>query len=163
MSAANSAARKHLRTSGQQPVAVEDQTVRAAGPAPDEHGPEERADAEASLAAVNPDDDAPDLDSTDLDSTDLDDFDLVDADDADIQAALAEGDLDEPDLSVDVAEVAGLAEEVSVVVLAAWLTVCVTVPVLVGKVLDEPYAYTPPPASAVSGPLVTGCASPWAV
>ncbi len=110
VSAANSAARKHLRTSGQQPVAVEDQTVQAPSPAPDEHGPEERADAEASLAAVDLDDapglDSTDLDSTDLDSTDLDDFDLVDADDADIQAALAQGDLDEPDLSVDVVEVA---------------------------------------------------------
>ena len=120
VSAANSAARKHLRTPGQQPVAVEDQAVQAAGPAPDQHGPEEHADAEASLAAVDLDDDAADMDttdmggtdldgtdleSTDLDSTDLDDFDL-DADDAEIQAALAEGDLeDDPDLS-DVAEVA---------------------------------------------------------
>jgi hypothetical protein len=32
--------------------------------------------------------------------------------------------------------------------------------VLVGKVFDEPYTYTPPPASAVSGPLVTADASP---
>jgi hypothetical protein len=32
--------------------------------------------------------------------------------------------------------------------------------VLVGNVFDEPYAYTPPPASAVSGPLVTADASP---
>src|ERR1700683_4034870 len=101
VSAANSAARKHLRTSGQQPVAVEDQTVQVPSPAPDEHGPEERADAEDSLAAVNLDADAPDLDSTDLD-----DFDLVAAADAHIQAARAEADLDEPDLSVDVAEVA---------------------------------------------------------
>jgi hypothetical protein len=31
---------------------------------------------------------------------------------------------------------------------------------LVGKVFDDPYAYTPPPASAVSGPLVTAEASP---
>ena len=31
---------------------------------------------------------------------------------------------------------------------------------LVGKVFDEPYAYTPPPASAVSGPFVTADASP---
>ena len=29
-----------------------------------------------------------------------------------------------------------------------------------GKVFDEPYAYTPPPASAVSGPFVTADASP---
>jgi hypothetical protein len=35
--------------------------------------------------------------------------------------------------------------------------------VLVGKVFDEPYAYTPPPASAVSGPFVTADASPCAV
>ena len=34
---------------------------------------------------------------------------------------------------------------------------------LVGKVFDEPYAYTPPPASAVSGPFVTADASPCAV
>ncbi len=113
VSAANSAARKHLRTPGQQPVAVEDQAVQAAGPAPDQNGPEEHADAEASLAAVDLNDaadlDSTDLDSTDLDSTDLDSTDLVstdlddfdlDADDADIQAALAEGDLeDDPDLS----------------------------------------------------------------
>jgi hypothetical protein len=31
---------------------------------------------------------------------------------------------------------------------------------LVGKVFDDPYAYTPPPASAVSGPFVTADASP---
>ena len=31
---------------------------------------------------------------------------------------------------------------------------------LVGNVFDDPYAYTPPPASAVSGPLVTADASP---
>jgi hypothetical protein len=35
--------------------------------------------------------------------------------------------------------------------------------VFVGKVFDEPYAYTPPPASAVSGPFVTADASPWVV
>ena len=29
-----------------------------------------------------------------------------------------------------------------------------------GNVFDEPYAYTPPPASAVSGPFVTADASP---
>ena len=34
---------------------------------------------------------------------------------------------------------------------------------LAGKVFDEPYAYTPPPASAVSGPFVTADASPWGV
>jgi hypothetical protein len=32
--------------------------------------------------------------------------------------------------------------------------------VLVGKVFDPPRAYTPPPASAVSGPFVTADASP---
>src|SRR5579859_1638659 len=101
VSAANSAARKHLRTSGQQPMAVEDQAAQAAGPAPDEHGPEEPADAEASLAAVGLDDDGPDLDSPD---TDLDDFDL-DADDADIQALAESGLDDDTDLS-DVVEVA---------------------------------------------------------
>ena len=73
VSAANSAARKHLRTPGQQPVAVEDQAVQAAGPAPDQHGPEEHADAEASLAAVDLDNDAADVDTTDMDGTDLDD------------------------------------------------------------------------------------------
>jgi hypothetical protein len=34
---------------------------------------------------------------------------------------------------------------------------------LVGKAFDAPYAYTPPPASAVSGPFVTADASPCAV
>ena len=34
---------------------------------------------------------------------------------------------------------------------------------LVGKVFDKPYAYTPPPASAVSGPFVTADTSPWLV
>ena len=34
---------------------------------------------------------------------------------------------------------------------------------LVGKVFAAPYEYTPPPASAVSGPFVTADASPCAV
>jgi RNA polymerase primary sigma factor len=57
------------------------------------------ADADASLTAVDLDDDA----------VDLEEFgDLDDADDADLQAALAEGDLDEPDIA-DVAEADDLA------------------------------------------------------
>ena len=87
--------------------------VRPSGPGPrdtGEHGSEERADADASLAAVVLDeDDAADLDARDLDAGDLDDdeFGDLDADDADIQAALAEGDLDEPDL----AEVVSAADD----------------------------------------------------
>jgi RNA polymerase primary sigma factor len=115
VSAANSAARKRPRTSGQQPRAVEDEAAvpgRPSGPGPrdtGEQGPGARADADASLAAVGLDeDDAPDLDNADLDNVNLEDddeFGDLDADDADIQAALAEGDLDEPDLS-DVASAA---------------------------------------------------------
>ena len=112
VSAANSAARKRLRTSGQQPRAVEQQAAeepdRPAGPALRSTG--ERADADVSLAAVGtevPGDNAPDPGDADpdgaLDPVDLDDeepeFDDQDLDDADIQAALAEGDLDEPDLA----------------------------------------------------------------
>ena len=127
MSAANSAARKRPRTSGQQPSAVEDEAavvpVRPSGPGSwdtGKHGPEEHADADAapeSLAAPGLED-APGLDDADLDARalaarnldagDLDDdeeFGELDADDADIQAALAEGDLDEPDLA-DVVSVA---------------------------------------------------------
>jgi RNA polymerase primary sigma factor len=108
VSAANSAARKRPRTSGQQPRAVEDETAVPGGPTgpgprnTGEPGSEVRADADASLAAVDPDeDDAVDLESADLDAAELDDeeFGDLDADDADIQAALAEGDLDEPDLA----------------------------------------------------------------
>ncbi len=105
VSAANSAARKRPRTSGQQPRAVEDQAAAVTGPGPrntGEHGSEERADADASLVAVSLDADAAELDNADLDD---DGFGDLDADDADIQAALAEGDLDEPDLS-DVVAVA---------------------------------------------------------
>ena len=112
VSAANSAARKRPRTSGQQPRAVEDQAAAVTGPGPrntGEHGSEERADADASLVAVSVNDDAAELDNADLDD---DGFGDLDADDADIQAALAEGDLEEPDLS-DVAAVADelVAEE----------------------------------------------------
>ena len=115
MSAANSAARKRPRTSGQQPRAVEDETAVPGGPAgpgprnTGEPGSEVRADADANLAAVGLDgDEAVGLGARDLDTGDLDDddeFDDLDADDADIQAALAEGDLDEPDLA-DVVSVA---------------------------------------------------------
>jgi RNA polymerase primary sigma factor len=118
VSAANSAARKRPRTSGQQPRAVDDETAAATGPGlrNADNGSEERADADAGLAAVSLDETiAVDLDNADLDD---DDFGELDADDADIQAALAEGDLDEPDLSdVDVAadDLAGddLADDVA--------------------------------------------------
>jgi RNA polymerase primary sigma factor len=119
VSAANSAARKRLRTSGQQPRAVEHQAAeepgRPTGPGP--RNPGERADADVSLAAVGtevPGGDAPGLDEADPDSalgpTDLDDddepeFDDQDLDDADIQAALAEGELDEAELVDVVADV----------------------------------------------------------
>jgi RNA polymerase primary sigma factor len=103
VSAANSAARKRPRTSGQQPIAVEDQAAAAAGSGlqdAGENGSEEHADADAGLAAVGVDEnDAPDLGHADLDNEDLDEFGELDADDADIQAALAKGDLDEPDLA----------------------------------------------------------------
>ena len=117
VSAANSAARKRPGTSGQQPRAVEDEAAVPGGPAgpgprnTGEPGSEVRADADASLAAVDLDeDDAVDLDTADLDPADLDDevaFGDLDADDADIQAALAGGDLDEPDL----ADVAAAADD----------------------------------------------------
>jgi RNA polymerase primary sigma factor len=115
VSAANSAARKRPRTSGQQPRAVEDQAAPVpgspSGPGPreaGEYGSGERADADASLAAVPLDEDnAADLDNADLD----DEFGDLDADDADIQAALAEGDLDEPDLADVVAATEDLAGE----------------------------------------------------
>ena len=97
VSAANSAARKRLRTPGQQPRAVEDQAVQAGEPASPES-----AGADASRAAADLADEA-----MDLDNPDLDDFgDLDDADDADLEAALAGGELEEPDLE----DVAALAE-----------------------------------------------------
>jgi len=122
VSAANSAARKRPRTSGQQPMAVEDEAAVPGGPAGPgprntggpEPGSEVRADADASAAAVDLDKDgAADLDTADLESADLDDDEVefadLDADDADIQAALAEGDLDEPDL----ADVASAADDLT--------------------------------------------------
>jgi RNA polymerase primary sigma factor len=117
VSAANSAARKRPRTSGQQPRAVDDETAAVTGPGlrNAENGSEERADADTGLAAVSLDETiAVDLDNAELD--DDDDFGELDADDADIQAALAEGDLDEPDLSdVSAEDLAGddLADEVA--------------------------------------------------
>jgi len=112
VSAANSAARKRPRTSGQGPRAVEEQAVQAGprqgGPGSDEHGSELRANADTDpkgLTAVNlgtERDNDKDLDA----GADLEGFDdLEDADDADIQAALADPDLDEPDIS-DVAAAA---------------------------------------------------------
>ena len=120
VSAANSAARKRPRTSGQQPRTVEDETAVPGGPAgpgprnTGEPGPEVRADADASRAAVDlGENDAVDLVTADLDPADLDDdeveFGDLDADDAVIQAALAEGDLDEPDL----ADVASAADDLT--------------------------------------------------
>jgi RNA polymerase primary sigma factor len=112
VSAANSAARKRPRTSGQQPGTVEDEAVQAdgqpSGPGPgnpDEHDPGARSGADADpldLAAVGL---AGNVD--DPDGSDLDEFGELDADDADIQAALAQGDLDEPDL----ADVAAATED----------------------------------------------------
>src|ERR1700678_2790269 len=89
VSAADSAARKRPRTSGQQPRAVEDEAdQQQASPDPEQNGYAVHATADAGLAAVDLDDDSVDVD--------LEDF---DADDADIQAALAEGDLEDvPDL-----------------------------------------------------------------
>jgi RNA polymerase primary sigma factor len=94
VSAADSAARKRTRTPGQQPQAVEDQTVHVAPQPPDpepdrdEDRPEARSDADAGRAAVDLDDD---------DAAGLDSFDDLDDADVDIQAALAEGELEEPD------------------------------------------------------------------
>jgi RNA polymerase primary sigma factor len=131
VSAANSAARKRPRTSSQQPVAVEDQAAegpgRLTGPGPrstGEHGPGDRVDANARLAAVTiGEDDAAGLNGADLNGAGLngadlngadletgvldDEFGELDADDEDIQAALAGGDLDEPDL----ADVAAAADD----------------------------------------------------
>jgi len=114
VSAANSAARKRPRTSGQQPQAVEDEAVAAAGQTanpepgdPDEGGLSVRPEvdaaiaAELDLAATGPRDDPM------PGNGDLDEFaDLDDADDSELEAALAEGELEEPDL----AEVAALAD-----------------------------------------------------
>jgi RNA polymerase primary sigma factor len=104
VSAANSAARKRPRTSGQQPIAVEDQAAEANGrrtsPGPD---------AEARLAAVSLSEADPadlasaDPDGAELTGADLDEFGDIDADDEDIQAVLADGDLD-ADLDGDLDE-----------------------------------------------------------
>jgi len=102
VSAADSAARKRLRTSDQQPRAVEDDADQPlASPDPEQNGSGLRAAADADPAAVDLDD------SADADLEDFDDD--LDADDADIQAALAEGDLDEPDLE-DVSDLEDAAE-----------------------------------------------------
>jgi len=108
VSAANSAARKRPRTPDVKPRAVEDQAVHAA-PRPAGSGPndpdersEVRADADASLTAVDLDaepDEVADLDNdADLESADLEAFNL-EADDVDLQAVLADPDLDEPDIA----------------------------------------------------------------
>jgi len=109
VSAANSAARKRPRTPDVKPRAVEDQAVHAA-PRPAGSGPndpdersEVRADADASLTAVNLDaepDEVTDLDNdADLESPDLEELDDLEADDVDLQAVLADPDLDEPDIA----------------------------------------------------------------
>ena len=110
VAAANSAARKRPRTPDAKPRAVEDQAVHAAlrpagsGPKDPDERSEVRADADASLTAVDLDaepDEVTDLDSdADLESADLEEFvDLEDADDVDLQAVLADPDLDEPDIA----------------------------------------------------------------
>jgi RNA polymerase primary sigma factor len=131
VSAANSAARKRLRTPDAKPRAVEDQAAHAAprpaGPGPDEHASGVRAGADANLKAV-------DLGNADIDGDgDLESFDdLDDANDADLEAVLADpdlaegvlaegdlaegdlagGDLDEPDVpdAPDSAEATEVAE-----------------------------------------------------
>jgi len=120
VSAANSAARKRPRTSGQGPRAVEDQAAQGAsqpgGPGSDENGSERRTHANAD--PVTPADPAGltavDLGGADLDTdADLEDnFDDLDADDAELQAALADEDLDDADLG-DVAEVADDADDLA--------------------------------------------------
>jgi RNA polymerase primary sigma factor len=109
VSAANSAARKRPRTPDVKPRAVEDQAVHAAprpagsGPKDPDERSEVRADADASLTAVNLDaepDEVTDLNDADLESADLEEFDDLEADDVDLQAVLADPDLDEPDVAV---------------------------------------------------------------
>jgi RNA polymerase primary sigma factor len=108
VSAANSAARKRPRTSGQGPRAVEDQAVKAAprpgGPGSDEHGSEARAD--ANLTAVELDE-AVDLDE---DGADLDLDDLEDADDAELAEEADLEVLDDADLEVDISDDVAEAE-----------------------------------------------------
>jgi RNA polymerase primary sigma factor len=114
VAAANSAARKRPRTPDAKPRAVEDQAVHAAlrpaGSGPNGSGPKDpdersevRADADASLTAVDLDaepDEVADLDSdADLESPDLVEFDDLEDADVDLQAVLADPDLDEPDIA----------------------------------------------------------------
>jgi len=120
VSAANSAARKRPRTPDQQPRAVEDEAVLAAGgPArpelgvPDDSAAHADSDADASRAPGDRDlavaglGDATDSGTGELGGLDeFDEFDEGDEDDADLEAALAGGELEEPDL----ADVAALAE-----------------------------------------------------
>jgi RNA polymerase primary sigma factor len=101
VSAAESAARKRPRTSGQQPR-EDDADQPQASPDPEQNGSGLRAAADAGPAAVDLHDDSADADLEDFD-------DELDADDADIQAALAEGDLDVPDLE-DVSDLEDAAE-----------------------------------------------------
>jgi RNA polymerase primary sigma factor len=110
VSAANSAARKRLRTSDQGPRAVADQEAPRPGE-PGSDGSGLRADADSDpkgLAAVDLDEDLET--EEDFDDLDADDADL--ADDAEIQAALADEDLDADDIG-DAADEA-LADEVLV-------------------------------------------------
>ena len=91
VSAANSAARKRPRTSGQ-PRAVEDQTAAVTGPGlrdAGQNGSEESADADASPAAVSLGDGVPVVNNADPDNADPEDdeFGELDADDADIPAS----------------------------------------------------------------------------
>ncbi|MGD0604489.1 MAG: sigma-70 family RNA polymerase sigma factor, partial [Streptosporangiaceae bacterium] len=116
MSAANSAARKRPRTPDTTPRAAGDQPVHAAprangsGPLAPEHRSEVRADADASLIAVDLDDTDPGNDG-DLETADLEEFgELDDADDVDLQAVLADADLEEP----DIAEVVAVADDLAV-------------------------------------------------
>jgi RNA polymerase primary sigma factor len=97
VSAANSAARKRPRTSGQGPRAVEDQAVKAApepgGPGSDGHGSEARA--EANLTAVELDEEDADLNLDDLE--DADEADLEALDDADLEEVVVVDDAVEAD------------------------------------------------------------------
>jgi RNA polymerase primary sigma factor len=109
VAAANSAARKRPRTPDAKPRAVEDQAVHAglrsagSGPQDPDERSEVRADADASLTAVDLDaepEEVTDLDSdADLESADLVEFDDLEDADVDLQAVLADPDLDEPDIA----------------------------------------------------------------
>jgi RNA polymerase primary sigma factor len=104
VSAANSAARKRSRTPDAKPRAVEDQAVHAAprvagsGPKDSDERSEVRADADASLTAVDLDNTDPGSDR-DLETADPEFGDLDDADDVDLQAVLADAELEEPDIA----------------------------------------------------------------